>query len=151
MKKYNAFSIIEVVIVIAIISILTMIAIPSTAQIAKYQIRNSINNKNVILLSAVDSWKRDNFDNTKKPITIHLDKNTQNLTVLDYIKDESFYEDTNIVRTYDSGTSTYTYDIKPISYLKSKSNKNRQIFISLTNNKLILSDLKSENISETKL
>ena len=139
MNKYNAFSIIEVVIVIAIISILTMIAIPSTAQIAKYQIRNSINTKNVILLSAVDSWKRDNFDNT------------QNLTVLDYIKDESFYEDTNIVRTYDSETSTYTYDIKSISYLKSKSNKNRQIFISLKNNKLILSDLKSENISETKL
>lgn len=83
-KKNLGFTFMELMIVLAILSILMMIAIPSFRPSQNYVEKNMLNTTNKIIIGAIDYWIKDNIDPSQRPDNFNS-KNSQNKSVYEYI------------------------------------------------------------------
>lgn len=83
-KKNLGFTFMELMIVLAILSILMMIAIPSFRPSQEYVQKNMLNTTNKIIVSAINYWIKDNIDPSQRPDNFNS-KNSQNKSVYEYI------------------------------------------------------------------
>lgn len=95
MKKYKGFSMMEMMVVIAIMSILIMVAIPNMGQVFSFTNKNMINTTNKVIISAIDYWVKDNRNPSQRPDNFNS-QNSQNKKVFEYISNKEIYNYTNM-------------------------------------------------------
>ena len=95
MKKYKGFSMMELMVVIAIMSILMMIAIPNMGQVFSFTNKNMINTTNKVIISAIDYWVKDNRNPSQRPDNFNS-QNSQGKRVFEYISNNEIYNYTNM-------------------------------------------------------
>lgn len=95
-KRKKAFTFIEIMIVVAILSILLLMVTPSFVQSRAYHQRNLVNTTNKILISAIDYWIKDNFDPSQRPSDFNS-RNSQGKAVFEYISNREIlsFRDSN--------------------------------------------------------
>lgn len=96
MVKKRGFTLIELVLVVALIGILTMLAIPSFSSSANYTHKNITNVTHKIFANAIEYWSKDNINPIQKPANFKS-INSQGHTVGDYISNPEILKDTNLV------------------------------------------------------
>lgn len=95
MKKYKGFSMMEMMVVIAIMSILIMVAIPNMGQVFSFTNKNMINTTNKVIISAIDYWVKDNRNPSQRPDNFNS-QNSQGKKVFEYISNKEIYNYTNM-------------------------------------------------------
>ena len=95
MKKYKGFSMMELMIVIAIMAILMMIAITNMRQVFSLTNKNMINTTNRVIISAIDYWVKDNRNPSQRPDNFNS-QNSQGKKVFEYISNNGIYNYTNM-------------------------------------------------------
>ena len=116
MKKYKGFSMMELMVVIAIMSILMMIAIPNMGQVFSFTNKNMINTTNKVIISAIDYWVKDNRNPSQRPDNFNS-QNSQGKRVFEYISNNEIYNYTNMhiqKNTDNSEYMTFKSDVKDI-------------------------------------
>lgn len=95
MKKYKGFSMMEMMVVIAIMSILIMVAITNMGQVFSFTNKNMINTTNKVIISAIDYWVKDNRNPSQRPDNFNS-QNSQGKKVFEYISNKEIYNYTNM-------------------------------------------------------
>lgn len=85
----------ELIVVIAIISILLLVVSPPFKPTQNYISKNLTNTTHKILVNAIDYWSRDNIEPLQKPANFNS-VNSQNHKVYEYISNKEIYNNTNI-------------------------------------------------------
>ena len=85
----------ELMIVIAIMSILMMIAIPNTRQVFSFTNKNMINTTNKVIISSIDYWVKDNRNPSQRSDNFNS-QNSQGKKVFEYISNKEIYNYTNM-------------------------------------------------------
>ena len=106
MKKYKGFSMMEMMVVIAIMSILMMIAIPNMGQVFSFTNKNMINTTNKVIISAIDYWVKDNRNPSQRPDNFNS-QNSQGKKVFEYISNKEIYNYTNMQIQKNADDSEY--------------------------------------------
>lgn len=83
-KRKNAFTFIEIMIVVAILTILMMMVSPSFVQSRQFHEKNMVNTTNKVLISAINYWIKDNIDPSQRPSDFNS-RNSQGKAVFEYI------------------------------------------------------------------
>ena len=116
MKKYKGFSMMEMMVVIAIMSILMMISIPNMGQVFSFTNKNMINTTNKVIMSAIDYWVKDNRNPSQRPDNFNS-QNSQGKRVFEYISNNEIYNYTNMQiqkNTDGSEYMSFKSDVKDI-------------------------------------
>ena len=116
MKKYKGFSMMEMMVVIAIMSILMMISIPNMGQVFSFTNKNMINTTNKVIISAIDYWVKDNRNPSQRPDNFNSE-NSQGKKVFEYISNNEIYNYTNMQiqkNTDGSEYMSFKSDVKDI-------------------------------------
>lgn len=95
MDKRRGFTMIEVLVVVAIMGILMLMAIPSLKPVLEYDDRNKVESMKNIIIDAIDYWSKDNIEPGQKPSGFYA-RNSQNRTVSDYIMNKELFIQTNL-------------------------------------------------------
>lgn len=136
-KKLKGFTIIEILVVVAILSILMALTLPNFTSMNKLTSKNLANTTHKIFINAIDNWVKDNNSPNIRPANFTV-KNSQGRTVLDYISNNDVYAITNITKEKKSdGTYVYKFD--------NKLEDGRKINILFSNGILITSFLNEKN------
>ena len=106
MKKYKGFSMMEMMVVIAIMSILMMISIPNMGQVFSFTNKNMINTTNKVIISAIDYWVKDNRNPSQRPDNFNS-QNSQGKKVFEYISNNEIYNYTNMQMQKNADGSEY--------------------------------------------
>lgn len=95
MKKVKAFTLYELVLVVAILGILMGIAIPSLLPATNFANKNKVNTMHKVCISAIDSWIRANYDPIQRPDNFNS-RNSQGVAVYEYIKSKEIFSMSNL-------------------------------------------------------
>ena len=128
MKKYKGFSMMEMMVVIAIMSILMMIAIPNMGQVFSFTNKNMINTTNKVIISAIDYWVKDNRNPSQRPDNFNS-QNSQGKKVFEYISNNGIYNYTNMQIQKNADGS---------EYMSFKSDVDAPIIVEFMNGRLVI-------------
>lgn len=98
-KRKNAFTFIELLIVVAILGLLLMIASPSFVQSRQFHQKNMVNTTNKVLISAINYWIKDNIDPSQRPSDFNS-RNSQGKAVFEYISNREILSTKNSDGSY---------------------------------------------------
>ena len=128
MKKYKGFSMMEMMVVIAIMSILMMISIPNMGQVFSFTNKNMINTTNKVIISAIDYWVKDNRNPSQRPDNFNS-QNSQGKRVFEYISNNEIYNYTNMQIQKNTDNS---------EYMSFKSDVDAPIIVEFMNGRLVI-------------
>ena len=128
MKKYKGFSMMEMMVVIAIMSILMMIAIPNMGQVFSFTNKNMINTTNKVIISAIDYWVKDNRNPSQRPDNFNS-QNSQGKKVFEYISNNGIYNYTNM---------QIQKNADGLEYMSFKSDVDAPIIVEFMNGRLVI-------------
>ena len=128
MKKYKGFSMMEMMVVIAIMSILMMIAIPNMGQVFSFTNKNMINTTNKVIISSIDYWVKDNRNPSQRPDNFNS-QNSQGKKVFEYISNNEIYNYTNMQIQKNADGS---------EYMSFKSDVDAPIIVEFMNGRLVI-------------
>lgn len=95
MRKKRGFTLIEMLVVLAILSILLLMAVPNLKGVFEYNDKQLVQLVDKALITAVDYWSKDNINPTQIPANIDRATNSQGKKVYDYIQNDEIYNFTN--------------------------------------------------------
>lgn len=113
--KKRGFTIIEMTLVVAILSILILLAVPSFKSSANYMHKNSTNTIHKVLANAIEYWSKDNINPIQKPANFNS-INSQGHTVIEYLSNKDIIKDTNLKIEKKEVTINERGDKKTVQY-----------------------------------
>ncbi|MBS6064164.1 type II secretion system protein [Criibacterium bergeronii] len=95
MKKNKGFTMAEMLVAIAILTILMGLAVPFFKPAKEFVNKNKTNTTKKILINAIEYWSKDNINPIQKPADFNA-VNSQNKKVFEYISNNEVYKDSNM-------------------------------------------------------
>lgn len=106
MDKKRGFTLVELMVVVAILGILLLMVFPSLSSATDFNAKNRVNTTNKIILSAIDSWSRDNIV-TNMPLVDLNSINSQGKRVYQYISNNEIFTYTNLSKQNSGSPSEF--------------------------------------------
>ena len=124
MKKNKGFTMAEMLVAIAILTILMGLAVPFFKPAKEFVNKNKTNTTKKILINAIEYWSKDNINPIQKPADFNA-VNSQNKKVFEYISNNEVYKDSNMqIEEKDGNNYTAFLSIQNLENLGATSIEN---------------------------